>query len=136
MNKKPTNHYESYEAACAYHGVQPEDCLPVFSEKAPEWLKIHMTTEAKLLVIAEAIRQGRIPKPGERMYFPVFFKDPYNNHASFGLAGTNSDFWNSTTNVGERHEFFTREDAAFFATQFISLHKITKVITKIEETNV
>lgn len=136
MNKKPKNHFESYEAACADRGYDPEACIPKFSEKAPAWLKTHLETEAQLLVIAEAIRQGRVPKPDERMYFCVFFKDAENDHAGFGLAVTISVFWDSITSVGERQQFFSREDAVFFGNQYLALHKITKVITKIEETNV
>lgn len=124
------NHFPTYEAACADGNFNPEDMLPVFSEKAPDWLKKRGVADAKLTVIANAINQGRVPKPGEIMYFPVFYKDASNNNAGFGLSLTYCGRWLSATTVGERHEFFTREDALFFGRNFLELHKDHKIIDK------
>jgi len=126
--KRPKTHFESYEEACAYQKLNPEDLIPVMSEKAPEWLKNFLEASGKLAVICEGMRDGRKPKPGELMYYPVFFKDSENGNAGFGLAGTYCDVWNSNTNVGERLSLFTREDAHHFGKQFLDLHKATKII--------
>ncbi len=89
MIKRPKHHFESYESACADLKLDPEAMLPPMSESAPEWLKKYTVANTKLVLIAEAMRQGRKPKPGEWMYVPVFFKDAKNNNAGFGFTYVN-----------------------------------------------
>lgn len=128
MDKKPKNHLDTFEEYCALQNLDPIAVLPIVNEHQPEWLQNYTLADTQLTIIAEGIREGRKPKPGEWMYVPVFFKDAANNGAGFGFSGASYDYWSTDTSVGERHAFFTREDAEFFGRQFLPLHKITKLI--------
>ncbi|HEY4148911.1 MAG TPA: hypothetical protein VGM41_08280 [Chitinophagaceae bacterium] len=115
------NSQKAFEEACAQRGYNPIEILPDVS-RLPEWLQKYTHSAIKRVVIAEAINDGRIRKPGkETVYFPLW--DLTDNTSGFGFSGTYSDVWGTHTFVGSRLEFFSREDSDFFGKNFMDLHK-------------
>jgi hypothetical protein len=116
-----TDSQEAFLQACQLRGYDAQTILPDVSQ-LPEWLQRYTHSSIKRLVIAEAINNGRVRKPGEeRVYFPVW--DLSDNTSGLGFTYTDCDGWRTGTHVGPRLEFFSYEDAEFFGKNFMDLHR-------------
>lgn len=121
QNLTTTDSNKAFEEACALRGYDPASVLPDVSG-LPEWLQKYTHSSIKRLIIAEAINEGRVRKPGkEYVYFPVW--NLTDNKSGFGFSRARYDGWCTTTYVGSRLEFFTREDSDFFGKNFMDLHR-------------
>lgn len=121
QNLTTTDSNKAFEEACALRGYDPVALLPDVS-KLPEWLQKYTHSSIKRLVIAEAINEGRVRKPGkEYVYFPIWDLD--DNSSGFGFSCTYYVLWHTVTFVGSRLEFFSRDDSDFFGKNFMDLHR-------------
>lgn len=134
MQNLPTNDSQkAFEEACALRGYDAVKILPDVSG-LPEWLQKYVHSTIKRLIIAEAINEGRVRKPGEEtVYFPLW--DLTDDSSGFGFSGADYDVWRADTSVGSRLEFFSRGDSDFFGENFMDLHKDVLTIDLNQQSN-
>lgn len=121
MDRNIKNSQAAFEAACTERGYDAAAILPDVSA-VPEWLGRYTHSTIKRVIIAEAINNGRVRKPGkETVYFPVW--DLTTGSAGFGFSYSDYGLWLADTGVGPRLEFFSREDADYFGKNFMDLHQ-------------
>jgi hypothetical protein len=126
QNLTTTDSQKAFEEACVLRGLDAAKLLPDVSA-LPEWLQKYTHSSIKRLIIAEAINEGRIRKPGqEYVYQPVW--DLTDKTSGSGFRCTDYVNWFTGTNVGPRLEFFSRSDSDFFGKNFTDLHKDVLVI--------
>lgn len=100
-------------------GLDPVTVLPDVSGQ-PEWLAKLTTANIKRLVIADAIRDGKVPPAdGSWRWFGVFNLDP----SSFGFSRSCTHYVDSYSDVGLRLEFFSEEESDYFNSNFTELHR-------------
>jgi hypothetical protein len=120
MDRNITDSQAAFLAACAERGYDPDTLIPD-TGNMPEWLARYTSSSIKRLIIAEAINNGRVRKPGqETVYFPVW--DLTDNTSGLGFSSSDYDSWSPSTGVGSRLEFFNRTDSDFFGSNFMDLH--------------
>lgn len=112
------NRPESFEQACEMLGLNPTAILPDVSTQ-PEWLKNQTIANTKRLVIAAAVREGKLPTAADERWFGVFDLRP----SSFGFSHSYTYFDDSHSTVGLRLEFFTEEESDYFNSNFTDLHR-------------
>ncbi len=117
--KDITKRVKTYVDACAVLGIEP------INEEV--FTKLGFTKDEiayrKLKTIAEALNEGWRPdwtNSNEYKYWPWFVYNP--NSAGFACATTYNAATYTTTRVGSRLCFKTRELAAYAGTQFIDIY--------------
>lgn len=116
------NQIKTFEDACTALGLNPETVLPDFS-LFPEKHQKAMTAHAKLIIIAEALNEGWKPDwkdYSERKYELWFDMD---SSAGSGFSYLGYDDWASTSYVGSRLCFKSRELARYAGEQFEKLYE-------------
>lgn len=115
MFPRPT----SFEEACAMRGYDPATVLPDVSNM-PEHLRQYTIDQTKRVIIAEAIKEGIHPKPGEWRYAPYFWSP---SASAFVFYFT--DYTITDTYLGARLEFTEEHEdrAEYFGRNFTDLHK-------------
>lgn len=98
---------DSFEAACEYNNTNPND--PRFTNGTEAGNNMEMLAE-----IAKALNGGKVMKPGERRYYPVFIHD----EAGFRLFAVDYDFTNSLTGGSPRLCCQKEEHAKYMGTKF------------------
>eukprot|EP01037_Dinobryon_pediforme_P011466 gene11466-11559_t len=115
----------------AQEGYDTSTVLPDVSA-LPEWLQKYTTGTIKRVIIAEAINEGRIRKPGkEWVYFPVW--NLTEGSSGFGFSHTFYGLWSTDTTVGSRLEFFTRDNAKYFGENFMELHRDVLLVDEAQD---
>lgn len=116
---------KSFEDACKAVNIDPKalpevSMLPAIHQKA-------IVAHYKLIIIAEAINDGWQPNwndSNEWKYFPWFEVEADEDRpAGFGFSYSYYDIWPSSTLVGSRLCFKTRETAIYAGKQFEDLYK-------------
>lgn len=110
----------TFESACESCGYDAATILPVVSHQ-PEWLQKYTIAQTKRLIIAEAIKKGKHPKPGQRRYFPVF-------NSLCGFVCSNAYFTHTNTYLGARLDFNTETESDEFGENYNDLHRAVMVI--------
>ena len=108
---------KTFEEACAMRGYDPNTALPDVS-KMPEHLREYTLAQAKRVIIAEAIKEGKHPQPGEWRYAPYF-----RTASAGGFVFMNSYYTLTLTDLGARLEFEETEQSDYFGQNFTELHK-------------
>lgn len=114
---------DSLESALKWHGLTKADVKITLSKK----LKKHEARKQASMyldLIADAIRAGRevdYRKADQKKWYPWF---TYKVPSGFGFSRTSYDYTTANTSVGSRRQFLTQEEAAWFGSQFIDLHRI------------
>lgn len=125
----------SFEEACAARGYDPALLLPDVSA-LPEWLQKLVIAKIRLVIIAEAMNEGKQfdwSDYNQRKWFPYFDMDDEDDDSGFGFSSTDYGYWTTFTIVGARLVFFTQEDAEHFGRHFIELHRDVLVVPKQEQ---
>lgn len=113
----------SLEAALKFFGLTKADVKITVGKKLQHELK-RIQTGVYLDLIADAIRNGREVdyRNKEQKKWRAWFT--YNVPSGFGFSYTGYVSTRAGTGVGSRQEFLTSEEAEWFGTKFIDLHRI------------
>lgn len=120
FNEKITDRIKSYEDACEYLGLDPED-LPNVGFCQDEDRK-SIIAYHKLIIIARALNEGWEPNwkdHDEYKYFAYLYVDS----AGFVYANTNTTASSTAATFGSRLCFKSRELALYAINQFKSIYE-------------
>lgn len=116
---------KTFEEACEKLGLNPEH-LPDFS-MMPEKHRNALTAHAKLVIIAEALNDGWQPdwsNDDEYKYWPYFeITEDKNDPSGFGFSYTDYDYWDSSSDVGSRLCYSSRELSKYAGETFVDLYR-------------
>ena len=117
-----TKKVKSFEDACSVLGINPEEFKIQYPEKVSHHAKA-LVAHMKLVIIAEALNEGWKPDWENRewdKYFPWF---TMGSPSGVGVSCSGYDVWDSSSAVGSRLCFKSRELAKYAGTQFEDLYK-------------
>jgi hypothetical protein len=110
---------KTFEQACEIQGVDPESIFPYKTPKNGDELSLN--AHAKLIVIARAINHNVEPNwddQNEYKYYPYF-----DMRSGVGFSLSFCGYCYSSTYVGSRLSFRTREKAEYAGKQFLEIYK-------------
>lgn len=113
---------KTFEDACKILSLNPDNVIPDFTF-FPEADKQAMIDHAKLIIIAKAINGDWIPDWkdwNQYKYYPWF---EMGSSSGVDFSFDDCDHWCTTSIVGSRLCFETREQAKYVGTQFEELYK-------------
>ncbi len=119
---KITEKIKTFEDACKALNLNPETVLPDFSV-FPEIHQTALIAHAKLIIITQALNENKYPNwsdSDEYKYYPWF---DMRKSASGGFSYDVCVIWGTTSNVGSRLCFKSRELAEYAGTQFKDLYE-------------
>jgi hypothetical protein len=113
---------KTFEDACVKENLDPNTVIPDFS-LFPEKDRQAMIDHAKLIIINKAINEDWIPdwlNYNQTKYYPWFEMG-----SSSGVGFSCDDYvdWSTSSNVGSRLCFESREKAIYAGKTFIELYK-------------
>jgi hypothetical protein len=100
-----------FEDACEYNNTNPKD--PRFTQGTEAGNNMEMLAE-----IAKALNGGRVMKPNEKRYYPIFIDD----ESGFRLFSVVYDVDYSTPSGGPRLCLLNERLARYMGTQFIEFY--------------
>lgn len=126
---------KTFEEACSLRGYDAATILPDVSAY-PEKHQRSITAFAKLIIITEAINNGREPEwnnDEEEKWYPLWDMEmDQKNPSGFRLYDARYGYAVAYTAGGSRLYYRTKEDCEYSATQFIDLWRDMMIIpTKV-----
>lgn len=115
-----TDQVKTFQDACEILGIDGEVITGSINDALSDDAE-SITANIKLIIIARALNEGWVPdwSNGSQYKYIPWFK----HKSGFGLSYYDYDDWYTTTTVGSRLCFKTKELAEYAAEQFADLYK-------------